>query len=300
MVRQTYGTRSGFTLIELLVVIAILAVLTGLLLSAVQRSRAAAARLQCQNQLRQLALAAHNYHDVQHAFPPGFVASTGKPWYSSSWLVPLLPFFERNDLYQTAIQSYHRSANPFNNALHPNLATAVSLLICPSEPRGSAPQHCVRESLDVAFTHYLGVLGTDLTRNDGVLFADSHIAFANITDGTSSTLLIGERPHSPDFVYGWWYAGRGQGNSGSADAILGVHELHRFPSRYPTCPPGRSPFRPGTIRDACDAYHFWSLHSGGANFAFCDGSIRFIAYGAAPIFPALATRAGGEVAAALD
>lgn len=124
--------------------------------------------------------------------------------------------------------------------------------------------------------------------------------FGHILDGTSHTLLLGERPPSPDLLYGWWYAGAGQDTSGSLDAQMGIREINRRlhdGSQYNEC--GRGPFSyaPGLLTDHCATFHNWSTHLGGAHFAFCDGSVRFVAYSADSVLPQLATRAGGEVVA---
>ena len=122
------------------------------------------------------------------------------------------------------------------------------------------------------------------------------VAIADVTDGTSQTLLVGERPPSADLEYGWWYMGRGLDGWGAAEMILGVRERNPppIPSGSP-CPPGPSSFRPATANDPCGHFHFWSPHANGANFAFADGAVRFLTYGSDPLMPALATRAGGEV-----
>lgn len=141
-------------------------------------------------------------------------------------------------------------------------------------------------------TSYLGVAGLNTGRADGSLFLDSNLRLNDITDGTSSTLLVGERPPSTDFRYGWWYAGWGQNKDGEGDGVLGVRTFCREVSSG--CPEGPYHFTAGRFDNQCDAFHFWSPHPGGANFAFADGSVRFLRYSADPIMPALPTRAGGE------
>lgn len=145
-------------------------------------------------------------------------------------------------------------------------------------------------------TSYLGVLGRNGFRNDGALFADSKVTFADIRDGQSNTILIGERPPSSDFRIGWWYRGWGASKDGIGEMILGVRERN-FSADYKACPPGPYSFVRGDLKNPCDTFHFWSLHPGGANFAFADGSVRFLSYSADAILPALSTCAGGESAA---
>jgi prepilin-type processing-associated H-X9-DG protein len=106
--------------------------------------------------------------------------------------------------------------------------------------------------------------------------------------------MVGERPPSSDGAAGWWYGGWGQAKEGSADMVLGVEEQYASPYYVVDCPPGPYLFAPGGLNDTCATFHFWSLHPGGANFLFADGSVHFLHYDAAPIMPALASRAGGE------
>jgi prepilin-type processing-associated H-X9-DG protein len=117
---------------------------------------------------------------------------------------------------------------------------------------------------------------------------------ADISDGTNTTLAVGERPPSAYLDFGWWYPGWGQGKDGSADMVLGAQERN---STNRACPPGPYQFLQGKVADPCAMFHFWSLHPGGANFLFADGSARFLSYEADTILPALATRAGGEIVA---
>ncbi len=294
--RSPHRSRSGFTLIELLVVIAIIGVLIGLLLSAVQNVRGAAARLNCQNNLRQCALALHQVHDTRQTLPPGHRSLTNRDFMPfSGWTMDCLPFLEQQPLADQARRAYRTLPLPFSNPPHPR-DTVVKMFTCPSDSRVATSQTSLITKSVVAFTSFLGVSGKVTSDKSGVLFQDSRISLLGITDGTSNTLMLGERPPSTDFQYGWWYAGVGQRLTGSADLILGVREPNLLPimSGSP-CGPGNYPFKPSRFDDQCGMFHFWSPHSGGANFAFADGSVRFIRYEANDIMPALATRAGGEI-----
>lgn len=127
-----------------------------------------------------------------------------------------------------------------------------------------------------------------------MLYAASRTRLTAVADGASNTLLVGERPPSADMVYGWWYAGTGQRGSGQLDSHLGVAERNYFGTLYRNCPRGPYSFSAGSLKNDCDAFHFWSPHSGGANFALADGSVRFLPYSAEPVMIPLATRSGGE------
>jgi len=210
-----------------------------------------------------------------------------------SWLTRLLPLVEEDGLWRQALGAFQQDKF-FETPPHfPICGRVVSIYVCPMDPKTQQPQ--VFTDFSMGFTDYLGVWGTSHRQNDGVLFLDSQVRIAEITDGTANTLMVGERPPSADGVLGWWYAGWGQTKDGSAEMILSVAELNDGPL-YRGCPRGPYSYSPGQLNYQCDAFHFWSLHPGnGANFLFCDGSVRFIPYSAAPLMPALATRAGGEV-----
>jgi len=126
------------------------------------------------------------------------------------------------------------------------------------------------------------------------MLSDRSRALLDIRDGTSSTLLLGESVPDSKLQYLWWYAGTGADFNGLGDSTLGGAEsLLKTPTNY--CPPGPYSFGDAGKPGLCTGFQFWSLHAGGANFAFADGHIEFIKYAAKPLMPALATANGGEV-----
>jgi prepilin-type processing-associated H-X9-DG protein len=173
----------------------------------------------------------------------------------------------------------------------------------------------------LAGTNYLGVSGTNAEARDGLFTANQRVRLTDVKDGTSQTLLVGERGFRAGALevidtsddinnlrFGNWFSAVGQRN-GSVGVVLGARELNfnsgqeqglwwerdcpRGP--YHFGPPGTTRDANGSIREECDLFQFWSYHPGGANFLYADGSVHFLAYGADAVLPALATRAGGEV-----
>jgi len=287
--------RRAFTMIDLIVVILIIAVLIALLMPAVMRARASAIRTQCANNLRQISVALHNYHALEMSFPPGIESDRpGQPYPFVSWLTLLLPHLEQDALSSQTDSAYKSDPWPFDNPPHIGMDTPIKVFACPADPR-VLEAHDTHQGYRVASTSYVGVLGTAWNHPDGVLFQDSSVRVTDIIDGASNTLIVGERPPSPDYWYGWWYAGSGQSGTGSGDMLLGVTDRYLGGGYASDCPLVSYQFQEGQPGNECDVFHFWSLHPGGANFIFADGSVHFLSYRSAPLLPALATRAGGEV-----
>ena len=305
---------SAFTLIELLVVIAIIGVLIALLLPAVQKVRDAAHRAQCMNNLKQIGLALQMYQDNNEKFPPGYTQSYFPPgpiarYQLLSWMARILPYIDQAPLHTQVEQAFDANNNAWS-FLHSKIySKVIPNYICPSDARQYTAQKVDEDVLEIAFTGYLGISGTNLRTEDGVLYWNSTVRLRDITDGLSNTLLVGERPPSYNLWFGWWYNGTGQWDlsahnnppkyTGSGSVVMGLAEINSKNNAEDApelllCRTGPYAFGPGTINEPCDMFHFWSLHGGGTNFLLCDGSVHFFAYGSGSVLTQMATRAGGE------
>lgn len=283
---------NAFTLIELIVVIGIIAILVGLVLPAVQAARATARRLQCQNKVRQVTLALHSHTDIFSALPAGTELQDEAKYLA--WCGRILPFLEQQNTYSEFQSSLQLSRDLFSVADHPLFQAVNPAFSCPEDSRTLQPAIAEDSGKLVGLLSYLGCNGTNHDQRDGVLFGGSDVSWRAISDGLSNTLLVGERPPSPGNDYGWWYAGVGNGD-GTLDHTLGMRE-NTF-SRFATAACEPNNFRRGEIMDECSTSHFWSLHTGGANFGLCDGSVRFFSFTQNDdILVSLATRDRGEVA----
>ncbi|MBI1832635.1 MAG: DUF1559 domain-containing protein [Planctomycetes bacterium] len=294
--------RTAFTLIELLVVIAIIAILIGLLLPAVQKVRAASARTQCLNNLKQIALAVQNYHDTTKKLPPAFTTNSGS-WRYISWLARILQFMGNVPLYQQIDAQAKNGAYAWNNTTYPALGLPMPIYNCPADWRGAQVGQAF--GLTIGFTGYLGNSGINYRTRDGVIITSSNLATSFITmnlitDGASNTLLVGERPPSNDLWFGWWFAGWGQAGDGSCDVVPGTSELtnNTYFTYSPTCNNATVyPYKDGKVTNPCDTFHYWSMHSGGSNFLLGDGSARFFSYDVSnATLDALGTRNANDAA----
>jgi prepilin-type N-terminal cleavage/methylation domain-containing protein len=277
--------RYGFTLIELLVVIAIIAILIGMLLPAIQKVREAASRMKCQNNLKQMGLACYSFENTYQRFPRGWGDPAEK--FSSSWMWSILPFVEQQNLYNSVTTQ---------GAIYTTLS--IPLYYCPSEPRPYSV-FSTGGGYGYGYTDYVGINGVNNEElPTGILAsysASGAVRVMDVTDGTSNTVMIGEHPPAAD--WGWGAAFY----DNSYDSLGVVASNGRFYAQNQqgqACPPPPCYFGGGplNVNDNCSVNYLWSNHIGGANFAIGDGSVRFISYSAASILPALATRAGGELA----
>jgi prepilin-type N-terminal cleavage/methylation domain-containing protein/prepilin-type processing-associated H-X9-DG protein len=318
--------RSGFTLIELLVVIAIIGILIAMLLPAVQKAREAANRVKCANNLKQLALAAHQHHDAKGQFPNGLhtVDTTGGGYANGTcWEVELLPYIEQDNLKNRWDYDDFRK----NVAGGINAATAQVLwvMLCPSDvlpelvqyySADKYPQYAFAEGF-YGMRSYGGNAGTrsfplNLATRDGIFSQDSRVGLADVTDGASNTFLFGERSHDDPtfdrltFIYNpSFYPLGGWGKWAAVYATSGGSLGNRFLStpvpinfRVPADISVKD-FQGDTGAMSNRLCAFGSGHPGGANFALADGSVRFLR-DSIPLetLQALSTRAGGEVVSA--
>jgi prepilin-type N-terminal cleavage/methylation domain-containing protein len=307
--RNRFSRRAGFTLVELLVVIAIIGILIGMLLPAVQQVREAARRTQCANNARQLALACLNYESAHMHFPPGlncpkggekdgrFFDSNeyqdGRPFPNAphnnkfgSWLVWIMPFIEANNAYQRLDLNFREFGDPsFPESVGENVlgansvgATIIPSYLCPSDFSADVINYRDEGEFFFAPNSYFGVAGKQSwfiaggVSGDGILTANSSVTFGNISDGSSNTLLVGER-YSFDAEWPSFTTRRGWAWSSALslqDCISGVLE----PINY-QLPVGVGPSPSFALTDK-KLNSFSSGHPGGANFSAADGSTHFL------------------------
>jgi prepilin-type N-terminal cleavage/methylation domain-containing protein len=310
MTRPPNTNRSAFTLIELLVVIAIIALMIALLLPAVQQAREAARRTQCRNNLKQIALALHNYHDTHSTLPPGAYAAWGHTW---TWNI--LPQVEQTALYQLMPQPVNDSgAAPDTNtdtrsrAIQQISTTSVTSFVCPSQPNGPRDARRTNGLANRAISNYLGNAGSNVTSDElgGGMESSNGLfnffrmnqssttartyRFRDATDGLSNTVLVGEayHQHVDDPLcnicdhFQFFSDSLDAGDGGDFSEALGatVHPINTT----------------AQSRSSDDSeFSFGSFHTGGAHVAFGDGTVRFMSENMdTAIWRALGSRNGNE------
>ena len=259
--------RAGFTLVELLVVIAIIGVLVALLLPAVQAAREAARRAQCINNEKQIALALHNFHDARKRFPPSFHIGYG--W---AWGTDILPFMERSSLHH--LLNTDAPVDPTNPVQLGLMQTVIHEYRCPSDQVADLNLKRLVFNADqaLATSNYLGVMGSTtvlkstLQQANGIMFQNSTVRIKDITDGTSKTFIVGERDYALHHGSVW--------ATNRTDVNLdwnALRHLHTNPTYI-----GDISIQGGGLINALQESAFSSQHTGGAQFALADGSVRFV------------------------
>ncbi len=305
------GPRTAFTLVELLVVIAIIGILIALLLPAVQAAREAARRTQCANNLKQIGIGLQTYHDVHQILPPsslwqaGSTASMPTTNLYANWVIMILPFIEEKNLYQQ-FNLKTTICDPSNAIAR---GTVISTMRCPSDPYGDTPfdgttwgmgsnwargNYAANASLDYMDDGAVGANSSwGLTYYRGVMGANISLNLKKISDGTSKTIAVTENRaglNSTD-ARGIWAMGGGAASALYAHGWMGDDNGPNCPSIYAddqfTCDLTTTAFggsqalvnlgMPCYVGDAGSHQQTArSLHAGGVQVVFCDGSVQFI------------------------
>jgi prepilin-type processing-associated H-X9-DG protein/prepilin-type N-terminal cleavage/methylation domain-containing protein len=287
--------RRAFTLLELLIVVGIIALLIALLLPAIQAAREHARRAMCVNNLLQLGIAMGNYASTHSVLPPGVVNDKGpivsQPvGYHHGWAVQILPFIDQNNVYRQfdLKESIYAPSNETARSV------TIATLLCPSSPR--------RNAICYAGCHH-DVEAPIAADNHGVLFLNSHVRFDDITDGLAQTILLGELKSNDPLILSWASGTRATlRNTGavlnSENPLTALYAgIAQFSEAEKQATAARM-YADGVIPvDFVGGFSSW--HPQGANFAFCDGSVRSIKQAVQErVYHLLGNRADGELISA--
>jgi prepilin-type N-terminal cleavage/methylation domain-containing protein len=286
----------GFTLIELLVVIAIIAILIGLLLPAVQKVREAAARMQCQNNLKQMGVGLHNYHAALNKFPPAYHdTGAGTPGTGSLFYF-LLPYLEQDNVFRlggSQQDAYHAPDGSSFASLGTPAANTIKTYLCPSDPTTNPPATWTNGWVVGSYAVNNEVFGSNqwqgwASNSDGATMP------ASFPDGTSQTIGIAEK-----------YAQKCTGNGGNGNGTLWAHgqwnpwwepRFNTWANRGPSSKFQVQPTITGAASVTCDPTRPASAHTSGMNTLLMDGSVRFLSAGMDPnTWWSACTPAGGEI-----
>ncbi len=305
--KRSASRRTAFTLIELLVVIAIIAILIALLLPAVQQAREAARRSQCVNNMKQLGLAFHNYHDTNRMFPTGYFHNAG---YIPGWAARIFPYIDQAPrLNRIESKGELVILGPWRHPTAPHdgnedLWGHISVLTCPSSELGETTPVNGAVSAEHGGLHYRGNAGSiDVGLKSGfsvsshnyvtsgVLYPTHTTKMRDITDGTSNTFLLGELSSALDGfdngtfdgMVAWTWGNYAYGTPPGSDGYLMIDtKAMQFPV--------------GSASSTQQGVSWRSNHSRGANMLLCDGSVRYVGTSTSlDVLKALSTRAQGEV-----
>jgi prepilin-type N-terminal cleavage/methylation domain-containing protein/prepilin-type processing-associated H-X9-DG protein len=301
-------TSRGFTLVELLVVIAIIGTLVALLLPAVQGAREAARKASCSNNMRNIALACIQYHDNINSFPTGWIVGGAADVEGWGWSSLILPYLDQRNLHKDlaattlgldrVLAGQHPDSRLNGNIEHKQniFSTPLKIYMCPSDTgftgRGQVAPERIFSGLGASagiasmgpfpqgMSNYVGVAGhrrvTGATQNTGIFYGNSYVRMADVTDGTSNTAMVGERDTQFCKSATWVGSQNTFDLSNPLKAALDASMVTGYdqPILNAIDPLGQSSIDPRLCGEG-----FSSLHVGGAQFAFADGSVRYILNG---------------------
>jgi len=299
-------SKPGFTLVELLVVIAIIGVLVALLLPAVQSAREAARRMQCTNNLKQMGLALHNFHDTNKIFPPArdeLVTSpvTGTNAWTASWMTFILPYIEQQALFQTYRFDKDWADSATNDHASGPIKAKLKAYMCPSAPgQSTRPVNGNRGNTDYSATterespnaflnalqasavadgdpNFIGVLGKNvlLTVGTNPAVRPANRRMATITDGTSNTFLVGECAGRNTF----WWMGKRQATTianGPWATDAARLQIGGCDPSNPTYPLNNKNVAGPKAVNCINSKEIYAFHPSGACVAMADGSVRLV------------------------